>query len=237
MIKIRRAKERGHADHGWLDTYHTFSFASYYSPEHNGFRALCVINEDRVAPGNGFGIHPHANMEILSYVISGSLEHSDSTGNGTVIRKGEIQRMSAGVGITHSEKNHSATEEVHFLQIWITPEKENLAPSYDQVEYAGFCRPNELCLIASRDAKAGSISIHQDVNLYTCTLSRGKRCNYLAEKENRHQWIQVVSGSLSVNGYALGPGDGCAVSEEHLKMEVPEEADEAKSEFLLIDLA
>ncbi|MBE9527648.1 MAG: pirin family protein [Proteobacteria bacterium] len=237
MIKIRRADERGHADHGWLDTYHTFSFGTYYAPEHNGFRALRVINEDRVAPGNGFGTHPHANMEILSYVIKGALAHSDSTGNGTVIRKGEVQRMSAGTGITHSEKNSSESEEVHFLQIWITPEKENLTPGYDQIEYAGLCTENELCLIASRDGRAGSLSIHQDVDLYTCTLGCGERCNYLAKKKNRHQWIQVVSGNLSVNGHALGPGDGCAVSEEELEMEVPEEADEPESEFLLIDLA
>ncbi len=232
MIKVRKSEERGHAEHGWLNTYHTFSFASYYDPDFNGFRSLRVINEDRVAPGKGFGTHPHADMEIISYVIDGALEHKDSAGNGTIIRKGEIQRMSAGTGVTHSEQNHSSTDEVHFLQIWLLPEAKGLKPGYDQLEYASGCNSNELCLIASHDNKKGSITVHQDVNIYSCNMKRGEECLYSVPID-RHQWIQVVNGNLSVNGTELATSDGCAVSEESL-LEI-----ESKSEceFLLFDLA
>ena len=170
MITVRRSADRGHAQHGWLDSRHTFSFADYYDPAHMGFRALRDINEDRVQPGRGFGTHSHENMEIVSYVLEGALQHRDSMGNGAILRPGEVQRMSAGTGVTHSEFNASQSEIVHFLQIWILPERRGLAPSYEQTAFPLELRRNELVLVASRDGRQGSVTVHQDVNLYLARL-------------------------------------------------------------------
>jgi redox-sensitive bicupin YhaK (pirin superfamily) len=170
MITIRKAKERGHANHGWLNTYHTFSFANYYDPKHMGFRSLRVINEDRVSPGNGFGTHGHRDMEIITYVLEGALEHKDSIGTGSVIERGDVQRMSAGTGIRHSEFNHSKTEPVHFLQIWLLPETEGLPPSYEQQNFSPAKTPGKLQLVAARDGREGAVTVHQDVDLYAAVL-------------------------------------------------------------------
>lgn len=232
MITVRKSQERGHLNHGWLDTYHTFSFASYYDPAHMGFRTLRVINEDRVQPNQGFSTHPHADMEVISYVINGALAHKDSMGNSTLIRKGEIQRMSSGTGITHSEYNHSATEIVHFLQIWILPEEKDLTPSYEQKAYADRFIPDQLFLIASRNGLNDSVVIHQDVNLYTCVLEKGKKVEY-SIPDNRHVWLQIVSGELKVNNNDIYSGDGCAISDEkQLKIIANNNC-----EFILFDLA
>lgn len=232
MIRTRKSDDRGHINHGWLDSYHTFSFASYYDPVHIHFRKLRVINEDRVQPGQGFGMHPHKEMEIISYIIDGALEHKDSEGNNSVICKGEIQRMSAGTGIIHSEYNHSDTKVVHFLQIWILPDEKDLMPGYEQKKYAGRLNPNQLCLIASRDGLNGSVVIHQDVNLYTCLLDKEKNIEYPIPTD-RHVWLQIVKGNLAVNGENLFSGDGCAISDEQC-LELVANND---CEFLLFDLA
>ncbi|MEE9612118.1 MAG: pirin family protein [Desulfatiglandales bacterium] len=231
MITVRKSQERGHLNHGWLDTCHTFSFASYYNPDHMGFRKLRVINEDRVQPNKGFDTHHHENMEIISYVINGALEHKDSMGNGSVIRKGEIQHTSAGTGITHSEYNRSATEIVHFLQIWILPDENGLTPSYEQKEYSERLIPNQLCLIVSRNGSNDSVVIHQDAKLYTCLLEKGNQVEY-SIPDKRHVWLQIVTGNLSVNGNDLFSGDGCAISDERQLTIVSI----AESEFLLFDL-
>jgi redox-sensitive bicupin YhaK (pirin superfamily) len=211
-MQIRPSSERGHAEHGWLDSFHTFSFASYHDPEHMGFRALRVINQDRVAPGQGFGAHGHADMEIISYVLDGALEHRDSMGTGSVIRPGDVQRMSAGTGVTHSEYNASKDSPVHFLQIWIVPERRGLAPSYEQKAFSDAEREGNLRLIGSRDGREGSVTIHQDVDLYATLLSAGERAR-LELRSGRHAWIHVARGSLDVNGRRLGPGDGAAIDE------------------------
>ncbi|MEI6209375.1 MAG: pirin family protein [Desulfuromonadales bacterium] len=192
MLQIRRANERGHADHGWLNTYHSFSFADYYDPKHMGFRQLRVINEDRVQPGRGFPTHPHRNMEIISYVLEGALEHKDSMGNGSVIVPSEVQRMSAGTGITHSEFNHSKAELVHFLQIWILPDTEDVKPSYEQTYFPDEEKRGKLRLIASADGRDGSVTIRQDVNLYATLLEAGEEILHLMPS-GRHVWIQVTS--------------------------------------------
>ena len=232
MIEIRRARERGHAQHGWLESYHTFSFADYYDPAFMGFRALRVINEDRVQPGKGFGTHSHRDMEIVTYVIDGALEHKDSLGTGSVIRRGDVQRMSAGTGVAHSEFNHSPTELVHFLQIWIVPAKNGLPPSYEQRTFPESERSDELRLVASSDGRAGSVTIHQDVALYAAALSAGGTTQHRLPP-GRHAWIQVVAGKLSVNDEEVAAGDGMALSEEP---EVRLAARDA-SEILLFDLA
>ena len=212
MITIRRAGERGHADHGWLDTYHTFSFADYYDPAHMGFRALRVINEDRVAPGRGFGTHGHRDMEIISYVLEGALAHRDSMGTDGVIRPGEVQRMSAGTGVMHSEMNGSDSEGVHFLQIWIVPERRNIAPSYEQKTIDDEKRRGALHLVAGPNAGNGAVKIHQDVQLFTALLDGQSVTHDFAE--GRFGWVQVARGEAEVNGQRLNAGDGAAIENE-----------------------
>ncbi|HKO56207.1 MAG TPA: pirin family protein [Thermoanaerobaculia bacterium] len=211
MITVRRSDERGHADHGWLDTYHTFSFADYYDPDFMGFRTLRVINEDRVAANNGFGTHGHRDMEIVSYVLEGQLEHRDNMGNGGVIRPGEVQRMSAGTGVLHSEKN-PADEPVHFYQIWILPRERNIRPSYEQKNFPVAERTGRLRLVASADGRDGSVTIHQDVELYSAVLD-GNSVTHTFGKD-RHGWLQVARGEVTVGGNTLRAGDGAAISEE-----------------------
>jgi redox-sensitive bicupin YhaK (pirin superfamily) len=232
MITVRPAAERGHFDHGWLDTYHTFSFASYHDPGHMGFRALRVINEDRVQPGEGFGTHGHRDMEILTWVLEGGLEHKDSMGNGSVIRPGDIQRMSAGTGVTHSEFNPSGEAPVHLLQIWLLPSKRGLTPSYEEKRFEPASRLGRLSLIASGDGRQGAVSIHQDADLWTALLEPGKSVHHTL-KPGRSAWLQVARGAVSLNGTTLRAGDGAAVSDEPaLEITATESA-----EVLLFDLA
>ena len=232
MITIRPANERGGGNHGWLDTKHTFSFSDYYDPRHMGFRHLRVINEDRVAPGRGFGTHGHRDMEILSYVVSGALSHRDSMGNGEVIRPNDWQRMTAGTGVMHSEMNASKTEPVHIFQIWILPEAEGLRPGYEQKLFPPEEKSGRLRLVASRDGSEGSLKIHQDVSVYNALLTGGEAVEHRLE-EGRHAWLQVVKGSVELNGNRLGAGDGAAVSEEaSIRISAGEDA-----EVILFDLA
>lgn len=231
MLTTRGASERGHFDHGWLRTYHTFSFSEYFDPAYMGFRTLRVINEDWVLPKKGFGTHPHKDMEILTYVVSGALEHRDSMGNGSVIRPGEVQRMSAGTGVTHSEFNPSVSEEVHLLQIWILPLEKNLKPSYEQTLFSVEDRRDRLRLIASRDGRSGSVMIHQGASVYASLLGTGVSIEHPLAP-GRYAWTQVVQGKLDVNGLTLSPGDGVAAhSEDRLTLRALEDA-----EFLLFDL-
>jgi len=231
MITLRRAAERGHANHGWLNSFHTFSFADYHDPEHMGFRALRVINEDTVQAGQGFGTHGHRDMEILSYVLEGALEHKDSTGTGSVIRPGDVQRMTAGTGVTHSEWNHSKTDAVHFLQIWILPDRKGLAPGYEQKRFEPEEFRNRLRLVASNDGRENSLTVHQDAALYVTKLSGGKGVVH-GLATGRHAWVQVARGSVELNGVELDGGDGAAVTEEaRLELVATSEA-----EVLLFDL-
>src|SRR5882672_5538266 len=232
MITIRRHDERGRAELGWLDSRHTFSFGSYRDRRHMGFRSLRVINEDRVAPGQGFGAHSHSDMEIISYVLEGALEHKDSLGNGAAIQPGEVQRMSAGSGITHSEYNPSKDAPVHFLQIWILPESKNIAPGYEQRSYPSAERQGRLKLVGSRDGRDGSVTIHQDVALYAGLLGMGDRVKHVLAP-GRHAWLQLAQGAVTANGQWLRAGDGAAISEES-GIEIV--ADES-AEMLLFDLA
>ncbi len=210
MLAIRHASERGHANHGWLDSYHTFSFGSYYDPEHMGFSNLRVINDDTVSPGSGFATHGHNDMEIISYVLEGALAHKDSMGNGSVIRPGDVQRMSAGTGVTHSEFNASKDDPVHFLQIWILPERTGLKPSYEQTTFSDDEKRGRLRLIGSRDGRDGSVTIHQDVDLYASRLGNGESVGHdLAV--NRKAWIHVAQGTAVLNGNRLKAGDGVAI--------------------------
>jgi redox-sensitive bicupin YhaK (pirin superfamily) len=213
MVRIRKSSERGHAHHGWLDTYHTFSFNTYYDPEHMQFRALRVINEDRVEPGRGFGPHPHENMEILTYVLEGALHHRDSMGNGSVMRPGDVQRMSAGTGVVHSEANHSRQEPVHFLQIWIYPGRQGLAPGYEQKTFSDDAKRGQLRLLASNDGRDGSLTLHQDAGLYAAVLEPGTAVSR-GLAPGRHAWVQVARGGVELNGHALEAGDGAALSGE-----------------------
>ncbi len=232
MITIRKSDDRGHFNHGWLDTYHTFSFDRYYDPEHMGFRSLRVINEDRVAPGEGFPTHPHRDMEIITIILEGALEHKDDMGNGSVIRPGEVQRMTAGSGVTHSEFNASRDEGVHLLQIWILPNGRNLTPSYEQKNFPIEQRNGRLFLIASPTANDGAVTINQDTSLYTARLRPGKTVTHKLAP-NRHAWVQVASGSVTVNGQPLAQGDGAAISgEDQLAITGGEQSD-----ILLFDLA
>jgi redox-sensitive bicupin YhaK (pirin superfamily) len=213
MLTIRRAQDRGHADHGWLNTHHTFSFADFYDPAHMGFRALRVINDDTVEGGQGFGKHGHRDMEIISYVLEGALAHEDSTGTGETIRPGDVQRMSAGSGVMHSEYNASKTDAVHFLQIWLVPDKRGIAPSYEQKRFEDEDKRGKLRLVASPDARDGSLTIHTDALVYAGLFDKGER-GELSIAKGRHAWIHVARGTVKVNDQALGAGDGIAVSDE-----------------------
>ncbi|MDJ0758540.1 MAG: pirin family protein [Woeseiaceae bacterium] len=210
MQAIRHAEDRGLANFGWLDSRHTFSFGHYYDPQHMGFGPLRVINEDRVTPGQGFATHGHSDMEIISYVLDGALEHNDSLGTGSVIRPGDVQRMSAGTGVRHSEYNASKTDPVHFLQIWVLPEKNGLEPSYEQKSFSDEDKQGRLLLVGSRDGRNGSVTIHQDVDLYSSLLSDGDKVSH-SLAAGRKGWLQVARGSVVLNGEQLYPGDGVAI--------------------------
>jgi redox-sensitive bicupin YhaK (pirin superfamily) len=231
MITKRSAKERGRANFGWLDSHHSFSFGSYYDPSHMGFGPLRVINEDRVKPGAGFDTHGHQDMEIISYVLEGALEHKDSIGTGSVIRPGDVQRMSAGTGIRHSEFNASQKEPVHFLQIWVMPAKKGLKPSYEQKAFP-LEETGQLHLVASPEGREGSLTLHQDVDLRAGRLAAGDKVTH-ALKDGRVAWLQVIEGSVDLNGTALEPGDGAAVSAESLLSL----SARSKAEVLLFDMA
>ncbi len=215
MFTIRKAEERGHADHGWLNTYHSFSFADYLDPAHMGFRNLRVINEDRVQPAKGFGTHPHRDMEIVTYVLEGALEHRDSMGNGSVIRPFEVQRMSAGTGITHSEFNASSSELVHFLQIWLLPAQRGVQPGYEQKTFTPQEKDGRLRLVASTDGRDGSLTIHTDVSLYAGSFDQDA-IGELVLGKGRNAWIQIARGKARVNGQVLSAGDGAALSDEEM---------------------
>ncbi len=232
MITRRPSNERGHANHGWLDTYHSFSFANYYHPKHMGFRGLRVINEDRVGPGRGFGAHPHNDMEIVTYVLEGALEHKDSMGNGSVIYAGDVQRISAGTGITHSEYNPSQSEIVHFLQIWMTPQATGTKPTYEQRAFSIEEKRGRLCLIVSPEGRDESITVNQDVELYATVLTPGEQVTHHL-KPNRYAWVQVIRGTVLLNDLSLEAGDGVAISEEEL-LEIKANTE---AEALLFDLA
>ena len=232
MITVRPAKERGHFDHGWLDTYHSFSFSEYLDPSHMGFRSLRVINEDRVDPKAGFPPHSHRDMEIITYVLAGALAHKDSMGNGSVIRPGDVQRMSAGTGVTHSEANGSETEPVHLLQIWILPEKRGITPSYEEKKFSPEEKRGRLRLVASRDGADGSVTIHQDARVYASLLDPGQTVRHTLDR-GRGAWLQLVAGAATVNGTALATGDGAAIQNEGtLEIHAGE-----PTELLLFDLA
>lgn len=229
--RLRKSADRGRSNFGWLDSRHSFSFGHYHDPEHVGFGPLRVINEDRVAPGGGFPTHPHSDMEIISYVLEGALEHRDSLGTGSVIRVGDIQRMSAGTGVRHSEYNASRTEPVHFLQIWIVPERRGIAPSYEQKTFSAADIRNQLRLIGSRDGREDSVTIHQDVNLYAALLEPGEAITH-ALGSDRVAWVQVARGKVAHNGETLQAGDGLGILEpEELRF-----GDLGEAEILLLDL-
>jgi quercetin 2,3-dioxygenase len=232
MITLRPSAERGGADHGWLKTRHSFSFNTYYDPKHVHFRSLRVINEDWVQPGMGFGTHPHDNMEIITYVLSGELEHKDSLGTGSIIRPGDGQRMSAGTGIQHSEFNPSQEDPVHLLQIWIFPERKGIKPSYEQKSFPAEEKRGKLRLIASHDGKDGAVTIHQDASLYVSLLAPGEQVEHQLGT-GRHAWLQVAKGAVELNGQPLTQGDGAAVSDEN-KLVIRGKED---AEILLFDLA
>jgi redox-sensitive bicupin YhaK (pirin superfamily) len=232
MIKVRHAGERGKTQTSWLDSNHTFSFNRYHDPRWSGFRDLVVINEDFVAPAKGFGTHSHDNMEILSYVVEGALEHRDSSGGSGVLRPNELQRMSAGTGVSHSEFNPSGTEATHFLQIWILPQRNGLRPEYEQRLFPESERRGRLRLIGSQDGSNGSVTIHQDVKVYDALLASGGVVSHQFDGDRR-AWIQVIKGAVAVNGTPLGAGDGAAISEApYLSIDATEDA-----EILLFDLA
>ena len=232
MITLRPSNERGHANHGWLDSYHSFSFANYYDPAHMGFRALRVINEDRVAPGRGFGTHPHRDMEIITYVLAGSVAHKDSMGNAATITAGEVQRITAGTGIAHSEFNPSDTEELHLLQIWILPDAADLTPSYAEQVFLPAAKQGNWALIASKQETGDAVHINQDVDLYATMLTAGDTRTFEL-RPDRHAWIQVAQGKISLNGISMEAGDGATVSNETL-LDFQAHSD---AEVLLFDLA
>ncbi len=232
MIHIRRSQERGHANHGWLNTYFTFSFADYYDPKHVQFRTLRVLNDDRIAAGAGFPEHPHRDMEIITYVLEGGLAHRDSMGNGSVIRPGDVQYMSAGTGVTHSEFNASKSEPAHLLQIWMLPEKKGLKPVYGQKNFTESEKRGKLRLVASPDGRDGSVTVRQDNELYATVLGAGESVRHEL-KPDRHAYVQVARGSVKLNGKELQEGDGAAISEE----KAVELTGVNDTEVLLFDLA
>lgn len=232
MLTIRKAHDRGHADLGWLNTWHTFSFSSYQDPRHVQFRSLRVMNEDLVSPGKGFGTHPHRDMEIVTYVLDGALEHRDSMGNGEVLSPGEFQRMTAGTGITHSEFNPSHDDPVHLYQIWLLPEKRGLAPSYEQKAYADELMRNQLLLVAAQNQRDGSLKIHQDVEIYLSRLDAGHEVTH-SVAPGRFAWLQVLRGHVTLNDIELAAGDGVAISDESSLTIRAQDA----AEVLLFDLA
>ena len=232
MHQIRRAAERGHADHGWLKTYHSFSFADYYDPAHMGFASLRVINDDTIAPGTGFGTHGHRDMEIITYILDGELEHKDSMGTGSVIRPGDVQRMSAGSGVQHSEFNPSATAGTHLLQIWIQPNVAGVRPSYEQKHFDKVSRSGRLCLVASADGREGAVIIHQDADVYAGILDGGPVLEH-ALRAGRHAYVHVTRGAVTVNGERLSGGDALKISGDPAVTL----ADAASAEILLFDLA
>jgi redox-sensitive bicupin YhaK (pirin superfamily) len=234
MITVRRAGDRGHADHGWLDSRHTFSFADYYDPAQMGFRALRVINEDRVAPGQGFGTHSHKDMEIISYVLEGALAHKDSIGTGSQIVPGDVQRMSAGTGVAHSEFNGSTLDPVHFLQIWLMPGQRGIKPSYEQKSFPSADKRGRLRVVASPDQRDGSLAIHTDAVVYAGLFGAGDATT-LRIADGRHAWVQVARGEVRVNGQQLKAGDGAAFSQE-AELRISGEGD-AEGEVLVFDLA
>lgn len=231
MLDVIQSESRGSADHGWLRAKHTFSFAEYQNPERVQFGKVRVINEDRIAPGKGFGTHPHRDMEIVTYVIDGAIAHKDSMGNGTVIEAGEIQRMTAGTGVQHSEFNHSKDNELHLLQIWIYPEKNGLEPGYEQTRFSRKEKLNRLRLVGSRDGRDGSLTIHQDVDLYASVLEAGNEVS-LELRPDRKVFVQVVHGDLTVNGQRLSAGDGAQVEDER----VLQASALTDAEFLVFDM-
>lgn len=231
MIKLRKSAERGHANHGWLDSYHSFSFNRYYDPAHMQYSVLRVINEDVIAPDRGFGMHPHQDMEIVTYMLSGALRHMDSLGNGSVIRAGDVQRMTAGSGIVHSEVNASSSEPAHLLQIWMLPEQSGLEPSYEEKHFSTEEKLNRLRLIASRDAREGSLLVHQDVSLYASVLQQGKSLSYMLG-EDRSAYLQLARGRLDLNGEILLAGDAAKLEQVGEVSLLAEE----DAEFLLFDM-
>jgi redox-sensitive bicupin YhaK (pirin superfamily) len=231
MLQVRKSEDRGHANHGWLDSHHTFSFGHYYDPQHMGFGPLQVINEDRVAPGQGFGAHGHRDMEIISYVLEGALEHKDSMGNGSVLHYGDVQRMTAGTGVRHSEFNHSKTEGVHFLQIWIHPSQTGIAPGYEEKHFTPDSKQGKLRLIASSDGRDGSVLVHQDAAIYATILNGDDRVEH-ALAEGRAGYVHVIRGSATVNGEALQGGDAVKVLAENQVVISGAEA----AELLVFDL-
>ena len=232
MIQKRSSRERGYANHEWLETYHSFSFARYYDSKHMNFRYLRVINEDRVQPGTGFGMHSHHDMEIITYILDGSLKHQDSMGNQSIIYTGEVQHISAGTGIMHSELNPSESDPVHFLQIWITPDRMGIEPRYAQRKLRDNISDNQLCLIASKNGENGSITLNQDVNLYVLSLDSGGQVDYELQPD-RYAWIQVTKGTIKLKDITMEAGDGAAINEEK-KLEI--NANNA-AEMLLFDLS
>ncbi|MEY4730914.1 MAG: hypothetical protein RL020_2072 [Pseudomonadota bacterium] len=232
MITLRKSADRGHANHGWLDSHHTFSFADYYDAKEMGFGSLRVINEDRVAPGMGFGTHGHRDMEIITYVLEGALQHKDSMGNGSVIKPGDVQRMSAGTGVTHSEFNASQTEAVHFLQIWMQPKFTGIQPGYEEKIFSDDEKRGKLRLIASFDAREGSAKIHQDASIYASIIELNQILTY-SLAEGRSAYVHVARGSVDVNGQTLQQGDGAKISHESSLSFITKNA----AEFLLFDMA
>lgn len=232
MITLRKSNERGHANHGWLEAKHSFSFADYYNPDHMGFRVLRVINEDKIKGAQGFGTHPHRDMEIVTYLLAGALEHKDSMGTGSVIRPGELQYMSAGSGVLHSEFNHSKTEAAHLLQIWLLPNEKGAAPRYDQKSFSPEEKTGKLKLIVSPDGREGSIGIRQNANIYVSILKPGQTTQLTLSKD-RYAWVQVAKGKLELNGKSLEQGDGAAISDE---TRLDFKSVDTESEFLVFDL-
>jgi len=231
MIEIIPSETRGSADHGWLKARHTFSFAEYHNPKRVHFGPLRVINEDRIAPGQGFGTHPHKDMEIVTYPISGAIEHKDSMGNGTVITAGEVQRMTAGTGVQHSEFNHSQDDELHLLQIWLFPERNDLEPGYEQTMFSREDKLNQMRLIASRDGRDGSITVHQDVDLYASVLQPDSEIEHVINDTHK-VFVQVVHGDVTVNGNTVSAGDGVQITDEH-QLTV---SSQSEAEILVFDM-